>query len=280
MRLAREDRAYRSGNMGKLLSALLTCSLMVSAYALVLPCAEAGSGITLSGGYSAMPPTIDGNIQAGEWVAASTNTFGPFGPISGTLYMMNDGLNLYIAVSIEGDDDFDPGDGFEVYFDNDHGAEANMEEGDDYVRASGESGFVDGYYYFVNETAWGTAWDTGTVDGLAMGSRQGTSNQFELRHPLDSTDDVHDFSLTAGQTVGFSLWIGVDNGWWCSLTGVCPPYYSPSTFANYIVASKPAPTIYGLDPILILVTALVALSIILSIVLMRRRKRPVQIASG
>ncbi|MCP8313856.1 MAG: hypothetical protein H3Z53_05735 [archaeon] len=191
--------------------------------------------------------------------------------ITGTLYMMNDGVNLYIAVSINGDDDFTSEDGFEVYFDNDHGAETSMEEGDDIVSAQGASVFVDAYYHYYDETHGGSYWDTGTIDGQAAGSRQGTLNQFELNHPLDSADDAHDFSLSEGQTVGFSLWPGVDNSWWCALPGVCPPYYSPSTFANYVIASKSAPVTYGLEPILYgLIAALAILAIILFVM---RRKR-------
>ena len=225
-----------------------------------------------------MPPTIDGKIQASEWGAAATATFGPFNfgdgqTITGTLYMMNDGVNLYIAVSIEGDDDFSSEDGFEVYFDNDHGAEESMEEGDDILSAQGASVFVDAYYHYYDETHGGSYWDVGTIDGQAAGSRQGTSNQFELSHPLNSADDAHDFSLSAGQTVGFSLWTGVDNSYWCSLSGICPPYYSPSTYANYVVASESVspPATFGLE---LIVYGLIVVLVILSVVLfMRRRKR-------
>jgi hypothetical protein len=30
---------------------------------------------------------------------------------------------------------------------------------------------------------------------------------YEAWHPLDSADDLHDFSLRAGQTVGFSFYV-------------------------------------------------------------------------
>jgi hypothetical protein len=39
---------------------------------------------------------------------------------------MNDKENLYIAVSICGDNEFGPMDGFEVFFDNDNGGEKNL----------------------------------------------------------------------------------------------------------------------------------------------------------
>ena len=198
---------------------------------------DAHNGVSLSG-FTTTPPTLDGNIQAAEWAAAATKTFGPLTigsqTITGTLYMMNDGVNLYIAVKIDGDDDFGSTDGFEVQFDNDHGGGASLAVGDDCLRAFGASGFSDLYWY-----GQGTTWDS-LSDGQAAGGRQGSSNHFELSHPLDSADDAHDFSLSAGQTVGFTMHPEVDDAWGnLEMWGL--GWYSPDAYADYVVAAPPPP---------------------------------------
>jgi len=263
----------------RFLLGFLTCMLIAVA---ACPHAEAGSGVTLSA-YTATPPTLDGNIQAAEWAAAASKTFGPFGPgmaYSGTLYMMNDGTNLYIGVSIEGDATFSAGDGFSVYFDNDHGAEATWELGDDYVGAWGASSFGDLFFdggSFVSDVPGGT------IDGQAAGSRQGSSNQFELSHPLNDADDAHDISLSLGQTVGFSFMPQVDG----TSYSVIPDFGNvaiPSTYANYVVASPPpTPTPTPVGGVLVPVNKLVLLSpylallglvgaVTVAVVVQRRRK--------
>jgi len=215
---------------------VLTCLLVMLVHA------QAHSGLSLSA-YTVTPPTIDGNMQAAEWAAASKATFGPFAvgvqTITGTLYMMNDPVNLYMAVSIEGDNDFNPGpggDGFRAYFDNDHGGETSREQGDDDVIADGTLPIGDMYY---NVPSVWDLWDNlagGTSDGQSMGSRQGASNQFELSHPLDDTDNAHDFSLSIGQTVGFSLEVGVDGVMWSLSAYGFGSWNNPSTYANYLVS--------------------------------------------
>ena len=226
--------------------AFLAVALML---AMVMPQAEAGSGKTLTG-YTTTPPTIDGIIHSNEWSTADEATFGPITvgaqSITGTLYMMNDGQNLYIAVSIEGDNDFNsPNDGFRVFFDNNHGGGVAPEQGDDDVIANGALAIGDLFY----DTGTGTGnWDNlngGTSDGQSSGSRQGSSNQFELSHPLNDADDTHDFSLSLGQTVGFSLHILVDDNIYDLSAfdlGSTWPSLHPSAYANYLVASQPTPT--------------------------------------
>jgi len=224
----------------RFLLGFLTCVLIaVAAY----PHAEAHSGVSLSGYGTA---TTDGVIGAGEWAGAGKVNFGPFTAdgqtITGTLYIMNDGTNLYIAVSIGGDDDLGGAgglDGFRIMFDNDHGGEASHEAGDDsvtvdYVFTSVfEDDFWNGILLCI-DVPFG-----GTTDGQGAGSRQGALNHFELSHPLDSADDAHDFSLSTGQTVGFLLTVAVD-GWAYFLSAYgLGSWLVPSTYANYVVGSAP-----------------------------------------
>jgi len=209
---------------------------------LLLPRVEAGGGPTLSA-WTATAPTIDGNVQAGEWASADTLPFGPFGPgnaYSGTIYMMNDGTNLYIGVILNGDDDLASDDNARFFFDNDHGAEASPEDGDDDIMSNGLA--IDIGDAFYGSGTWGN-WDNlngGTEDGDARNSRQGSSNMFELSHPLDSTDDAHDFSLKIGDIVGFSFTAVVDGTWYTNIPGV-GNHLNPSTYCNYVVNNSDYP---------------------------------------
>ncbi|MEM2965279.1 MAG: hypothetical protein QXE22_07525, partial [Candidatus Bathyarchaeia archaeon] len=109
-------------------SPLFLVALTVSAICLTSPMSvvNAHSGLTLSA-YTPTPPNIDGIIQPDEWAAAATATFGPIlidsQTITGTLYMMNDALNLYAAVIVNGDDDLGIEDQAILDFDNDNGGE-------------------------------------------------------------------------------------------------------------------------------------------------------------
>ena len=261
----------------RFLLAFLTCMLIVVA---ALPYAEAHSGVTLSGYGTA---TIDGIIGAGEWATAGTKTFGPFGPgnaYTGTLYMMNDGTDLYMAVSISGDPDYGPGDfdSFVALFDNDH--DGVHEVGDDMLGAGNPFAFADWYYLMPT---WADDPPAGTIDGQGAGSQFAPNlNHFELSHPLDSADDAHDFSLSVGQTVGFALWVMINGQQYILSTWGLSSLVAgdASDYANYVVASPPPPAPVGgvLVPvnkltILAPYLALVALfgAITVAVVVQRRR---------
>jgi hypothetical protein len=203
--------------------------------------ARAGSGLTLSA-YTNTTPTIDGNIQASEWADAATATIGPFGPgniYSGTLYMMNDGVNLYIAVVIQGDGDLGSDDNVRFYFDNDNGGEMAREPGDDDIINQGTSTVIGDIFSDGTFDQWDTLFG-GTNDGQVASSRQGSLNMFELSHPLDDDDDAHDFSLSAGQTVGFALTVVINTNWITNIPGF-GIYSDPSTYVNYVVAHEHGP---------------------------------------
>lgn len=231
---------------GKLPLTVLLMAVIVSASCTIayVPEARAHSGLSLSA-YTSTPPTIDGNIQAGEWSSAATATFGPLtGGYTGTLYMMNDGTNLYMAVSIEGDAELSVNDIVAFKFDNNHAAGATHQVGDDMLVVLGIPWFAD-YFYT------GVAWDPdtgGTFDGQGTVARQGSSNHFELSHPLDDADNAHDFSLSTGQTVGFCPFLNV-NGVFRGLDGFnLGNMDNPSTYANYVVASAQVPAEIYVDP--------------------------------
>jgi len=216
---------------------------MVSALAqaIWLPFARAHSGLTMSGQIF-FPPVIDGRIDPCEWFEASAKPFTVRGTAySGTLYMMNDGQNLYIALSIDGDVDLAGSDGFAIYFDNAHAGGTSHQQGDDLMYAFGDSTFRDHFYdagtsSFPQDVNYG-----GSCDGLASASRQGTSNHFEVSHPLDSVDNAHDFSLSIGQTVGFGIVLGINGySYFLDYEGLGRGYpYDPSSYANYVISALP-----------------------------------------
>ena len=81
--------------------------------------------------------------------------------------------------------------------------------------------------------------DGGTTDLQIAAGRQGSSNHFEISHPLNSADDAHDISLSGGQSVGFSFEIIVDAIQYSLSAFNLGSHGNPSTFANYEAASSP-----------------------------------------
>jgi hypothetical protein len=160
--------------------------------------------------------TIDGVVDAVEWSSASTQTFqmvspGGADPFTATLYVMDDGYDLFVGITIN-DDEFSTigtwlpqGDGFRIDFDNDHSGSL-FALGDDVLAiAAGSPQFDDAYIY--NEATKSATSDVdggGTADGVGAASRVAGLNHFELRHPLCSGDSL-DFCLHPGDTVGFRL---------------------------------------------------------------------------
>ena len=178
--------------------------------------------------------TMDGTISPGEWTGAASASFDLGGGYTGTLLVMNDATNLYLAVTVA-DDSLQVGAGFpdrvEFQFNNDNDANGPMAEiGDDELYGFGD--------YFADRFApapLSSAGDnqvpyTGTVDGSGAGTHvSGPTeiNHFELSHPLDSADNDHDFSLHFGDTVGFRMHY-YDGG------GSVPGAYAPLTFTGAI----------------------------------------------
>lgn len=168
-------------------------------------------GVSLSG-FGA--PVIDGVLSPGEWDAAGMIEF-PVnvpkvdggGTVPGRLYVMNDEVNLYLAVefpqtAIANSAAFE--------FDNDHsgGARAN---GDDIllINPNPVVGFKDEVRTTEPPCPPGVLcgfFDTtvgGSNDGEGAFSNAGGVTVYEFSHPLDSADDAHDFSLAVGDVVGF-----------------------------------------------------------------------------
>ena len=157
--------------------------------------------------WTGKPPKIDGIIGDEEWSTAAKIDFN-IASYNGTIYVMNDGGNLYIAAKIT-DNYFQADQGnydvFMVLFDNDN--DGVQEKGDDGLFCFSIAGPPYDVFYNVTEpNAWPSdESDGGTADGGHDETGDGVYNYFECFHPLDSADDAHDFSLKIGDVVGFRV---------------------------------------------------------------------------
>ena len=213
----------------------------------LLPADAHAPDVVLSGFGTA---TIDGQLGPGEWDSAAKvdvllnlPSSDGGGTTSGTLFVMNDGTNLYLAVKVlrsqlnTGDLGFGL-DQVVLEFDNIHNG-GPPEEGDDILVLSpgvnilGVSTFLDevrttrspcppavGLCGFLDVQL-----DVpGTNDGAGAATNNGSFSFFEISHPLDSTDSSNDFNLNPGSTVGFNLQVNLS-----SVTPFCSSGCSAST---------------------------------------------------
>lgn len=140
---------------------------------------------------------VDGTKDAGEWDdAAQRDVFS--GAFAGsTLYVMNDAVNLYLAIEVQGDADLTNTDRIEVRFDN--GLDLLLTPNDDgYLTNSGGSD----RHFDQALLGWSTV--DAAQHGQDAQSRSGATNFFEIAKPLASGDS-EDFDLAAGDRVGFCL---------------------------------------------------------------------------
>ena len=171
-------------------------------------------------------PTIDGKLAVGEWDDADCQTNqvrADNGDISNlTICVKNNEVNLYMAVQATNQDYSDPNepcfDFLNIGFDDNHNGRI---EGSGFIDGSpvrGEDGLAlrfDGaavYDMFnpgVTFGYWGDDIDDGTHDVTAAvthsnpGPNTIGTYTAEYAHPLDTTDNAHDFSLAYGDTIGF-----------------------------------------------------------------------------
>lgn len=194
--------------------------------------------------------TIDGVLAPGEWDGAAASAFlanvpanDGGGTTPATLLVMNDDANLYLGVKVLrtqlNTGDFGFGLDQAVFeFDNNHD-EGPPEEGDDIlvltpgVNILGVSAFFDEVRTTRPPCPQGVGLCgfldiqldvPGTNDGAGAATNNGSFSFFEMSHPLDSGDDLNDFSLTPGSTVGFTLLVNLS-----SLVPFCTSECSAST---------------------------------------------------
>ena len=210
-------KIHRTGPTVSLLTKLILVLIVQSA---TLPVEAHVPGVVLTGTGTA---TIDGVMSPGEWDnAGSFNVLVNVpegGTTPGTVLIMNDDKNLYLAVRFARvAPDANQSAAFE--FDNNHSGGA-IENGDDIlinnpfptIGFHDETRTNDPLECFAAPQFCGL-FDTdvgGTNDGTGVYANDGTSSIYEFEHPLDSADDAHDFSLSPGDIVGFNLSIHLFN---------------------------------------------------------------------
>ena len=220
------------GNIRKVIRFLGILALVLAGTVVAIP-AGAHSGDVLNCGLGT--PTIDGAISPGEWDTAGYIDFQVNipggGTTDGTVFAMNDGDNLYLAVRY---DYVTVSNSVIFYFDNDNSG-GGVVAGDDII-------LFNNVFYDNYRTTSGGPHDTqdgGTTDGAGALSNNGTSTVCELSHPLDSADNSHDFSLQPGDTVGFNIFIrlGAGGGQAGTDTDFPVPWYSgPNSFGDIVTA--------------------------------------------
>ncbi len=203
----------------------------------VLPADGHAEGVSLSASAS-IRPTIDGVLQSDEWASADSLDFAAQGgdarpgPVLGTIYVMNDNRNLYIALKME-DGEVEEHH-VTIYFDDDH--DGVRELGEDMLNTFRSEKYGTDWHlvYPLTENNFGAAPDHalngGTSDGSAAWTSDGTFAYWEFSHPLCSSDD-QDFCLSEGDTVGFQIKYVI-----LGFSYTFPNGSTPSTWGDIIIA--------------------------------------------
>ncbi len=234
---------------GKLSTAFFIGFVLVLVVFFQIPPCFGHSGDVLSA-WAVTTPTIDGVISAGEWIDADTADFTLAycnESHNVTLYVKNNDTYLYLAVMVRDEEYSNLSEMYHdfanFYFDNDN----------DGVTDTGEDGlairfdntiFRDTYNPIgVNGWSYSDTSDGGTndIDGAVTHTNpvpDGVGDYtFEYRHPLNTSDDTHDFSLSAGDTVGFRFSFP-DGETDCQPVGYHWPSSSPTSYGDIVIASE------------------------------------------
>lgn len=177
---------------------------------MLIPAAATGFNGTVLRGFGTA--TIDGVMSGGEWdpaaghvdfmVNRSSSQGG--GTVPATIYVMNDAANLYVGIKVT--NATVGSSAAELFFDADHN-DSYVGEGEDSILVDNAGAFHDRFYRYESP-GWWLSEDTdygGTVDGDERDADATGFSFYEFSHPLNDTDNAHDFSLAALQRIGFHL---------------------------------------------------------------------------
>ncbi len=208
------------------------------------------SGNILSS-WSVTTPTIDGVISPGEWIDADTSDFtltycGESHDV--TLHVKNDDTYLYLAVVVRNEEYSNLAEMYHdfanFYFDNDNDAVTDTGEDGLAIRFDNTI-FRDTYNPTgVNGWSYSDTSDGGTndIEGAVTHTNpvpDGVGDYtFEYKHPLNSADNAHDFSLSSGDTVGFRFSFPDGETGGCQPVGYNWPSSSPTSYGDIIIASE------------------------------------------
>lgn len=144
---------------------------------------------------------IDGFIGNDEWADAAAPSFPVTvpggGTANGTLWVMNDATNLYIALSIVHLGDIL---NLAVFLDA-SGDGDTLGPGDDLIGYTTNTGVVQDL--FTGPSGGFDTSDGGTLDVVGASATTTVSTYLELSHPLDSGDLGHDIAVGPNDLVAF-----------------------------------------------------------------------------
>jgi hypothetical protein len=168
--------------------------------------------------------TVDGNFSTAEWACATTYSFSAEvsgGATPATLYVMNDGSTLYLAVRLQRRAT-DKVNTLQFNFDNNNSwATAGTgagETGDDVLSLDAANRFSDAYLTSkCTNSGQSACWATdvselGTNDGSGKFKNDGVYTTYEISHPLNTADNTHDFSVSPAGKVGLFVTLQTGSG--------------------------------------------------------------------
>ncbi len=204
--------------------------------------------IAYQGPVTAAAPDVDGVLGEGEW-ADVPSYFVLFGELSGTVRFQHDSQYLYVALTVA-----DSGIGAKsasIRFDDDH--DGIKDPGEDTMIAFVGPGNTGQDFYFSAAGTGGASHyndfgasggsdppGDGTIDVIAGGTEVGGQVTLEYRHTLCSTDDVHDFCLAPGDTVGLTFQYQSGGPFWTYPLGSSG--LDPSDWADLTLAAAAPPS--------------------------------------
>jgi hypothetical protein len=154
---------------------------------------------------------------------------------TGTIYVMNDASNIYIAIAIN--DSSLSGRLLQIFFDDN--STGTLVVGDDaLIYSTNFAPTFDSYFSVATPTELGINFDVnagGTNDGSAVATSNGSLNTFEFSHPLCSADRAHDFCLHRGGIVAFDIYYAIPGNGKPGRQGVG---YWPEVLSNNLIDSS------------------------------------------
>jgi hypothetical protein len=224
-------------------------------FRLIGPLALLASCLLLPAAASAQAPSgfgtavIDAHVESVEWASARCLTVPvnvPEGVTTpGVVCAMNDATNLYLSLRFTRAFT-DAGNSAAFEFDNDDTWTGSV-TGDDVLLVNPAPGVG-----FLDEVRWADPPCTpgsicgftdvdlgGSNDGAGAFSNDGAVSAYEIRHPLDTADDAHDFSLAPGMTVGISLFVRIID----QAGTIADTYVPQGTPARLLIVTPPLPSL-------------------------------------
>lgn len=209
---------------------------------------EDESSIVLGPKFIPKGPRIDGKIRMDEWINADTtefeilDSFGLARVMEGNIYVVNDLSSLYIGIKIKSQNQAfsaEPYLGINIVFDNKHDGQLNNGDNSFFVGYVGDS---NDYFYrgghLINDLDDGGKENGKGAADIWQTFPFGVEQHFEIEFPLNTDDDNHDFSLSFGDTVGFTLSYTyqnnlLENFWWPA------DIHNTGSWGDIVIASPP-----------------------------------------